>query len=109
MKYQIRWKTGKVITEAPNIEEAIKKFKELRIEVPDKEISIASFGKQVNSRLILSRIILVRDFFLNKYTNIFLYHYLYINLRIERTKRLFTIKKQPNGNFIKNNRKQRNS
>ena len=45
MKYEIRWKTGKVITEALNIEEAIKKFKELRIDVPDKEISISSFGK----------------------------------------------------------------
>lgn len=44
-KYEIRWKTGKVITDAENIEEAIKKFKELRIEVPEKEISIASFGK----------------------------------------------------------------
>ncbi len=45
MKWQIKWKTGKVITDATTIEEAIKKFKELRIEVPDKEISIASFGK----------------------------------------------------------------
>ena len=45
MKWQIKWKTGKVITDAENIEEAIKKFKELRIEVPDKEITIASFGK----------------------------------------------------------------
>ena len=45
MKYEIRWRTRKVITEAENIEEAIKKFKELRIEVPDKEISISSFGK----------------------------------------------------------------
>jgi len=45
MKYEIRWKTGKVITEAPNIEEAIKKFKELRIEVIDKDINISSFGK----------------------------------------------------------------
>ena len=45
MKWQIKWKTGKIITEAPTIEEAIKKFKELRIEVPDKEITIASFGK----------------------------------------------------------------
>ena len=45
MKYEIKWKSGRIITDAPNIEEAIKKFKELRIEVPDKEISIASFGK----------------------------------------------------------------
>lgn len=44
MKYEIKWKQGKVITEAPTIEEAIKKFKELGIEVADKEISIASFG-----------------------------------------------------------------
>lgn len=44
MKWQIKWRTGKVITEAPTIEEAIKKFKELGIDVPDKEISIASFG-----------------------------------------------------------------
>ena len=45
MKYEIKWKTGKITTDAPNIEEAIKKFKELRIEVTDKEISISSFGK----------------------------------------------------------------
>jgi hypothetical protein len=45
MKYEIKWKTGSKAIEAENIEEAIKKFKELRIEVPDKEISIASFGK----------------------------------------------------------------
>jgi hypothetical protein len=44
MKWQIKWKQGKVITEAPTIEEAIQKFKELGIEVPEKEISIASFG-----------------------------------------------------------------
>jgi hypothetical protein len=45
MKYEIKWKEGKVITEAPTIEEAIQKFKELGIEVPDKEISICKFGK----------------------------------------------------------------
>jgi hypothetical protein len=45
MKYEIKWKEGKVITEAPTIEEAIQKFKELGIEVPDKEISISKFGK----------------------------------------------------------------
>jgi hypothetical protein len=44
MKWEIKCKTGKIITEAPTIEEAIKKFKELGIEVPEKEISIASFG-----------------------------------------------------------------
>jgi hypothetical protein len=44
MKWQIKWKQGKVITEAPTIEEAIQKFKELGIDVPEKEISIASFG-----------------------------------------------------------------
>lgn len=44
MKYEIKWRKGKIITEAKNIEEAIKKFKELGIDVPDKEISIASFG-----------------------------------------------------------------
>jgi hypothetical protein len=44
MKYQIKWKQGKIITEAPTIEAAIQKFKELGIEVTDKEISIASFG-----------------------------------------------------------------
>jgi hypothetical protein len=44
MKYEIKWKSGKVITEAPTIEAAIEKFKELGIEVEDKEISIASFG-----------------------------------------------------------------
>ena len=45
MKWEIKWKSGKVILEAPNIEEAIKKFKELGIEVPDKEIRICKFGK----------------------------------------------------------------
>ena len=44
MKWEIKWKQGKIITEAPTIEAAIKKFKELGIEVTDKEISIASFG-----------------------------------------------------------------
>jgi hypothetical protein len=43
MKWEIKWKQGKIITEAPTIEEAIKKFKELGIKVPEKEISIASF------------------------------------------------------------------
>ena len=43
MKFEIKWKGGRIITEATNIEEAIKKFKELRIEVTEKEISIASF------------------------------------------------------------------
>ena len=43
MKFEIKWKGGRIITEAPDIEEAIKKFKELRIEVTEKEISIASF------------------------------------------------------------------
>jgi hypothetical protein len=45
MKYEIKWKQGKVITEAPTVEEAIKKFKEMRIEIPEKEISISKFGK----------------------------------------------------------------
>jgi hypothetical protein len=44
MKWEIKWKQGKVITEAPTIEAAIQKFKELGINVPEKEISIASFG-----------------------------------------------------------------
>ena len=44
MKWEIKWKQGKIITKAPTIEEAIKKFKELGIDVPEKEISIASFG-----------------------------------------------------------------
>ena len=44
MKWEIKWKQGKIITEAPTIEAAIQKFKELGIEVTDKEISIASFG-----------------------------------------------------------------
>lgn len=43
MKFEIKWKGGRIITDAPDIEEAIKKFKELRIEVTEKEISIASF------------------------------------------------------------------
>lgn len=45
MEYEIRWNGGKMILQAANVEEAIKRFKELGIEVPDKEISIASFGK----------------------------------------------------------------
>jgi len=45
MKYEIKWKSGKIITEAPTVEEAIKKFEEMRIEVPEKEISISKFGK----------------------------------------------------------------
>ena len=44
MKYEIKWKSGRIITDAESIEDAIKKFKELGIEVEDKEISIASFG-----------------------------------------------------------------
>lgn len=45
MYYEIKWKSGKVITEALTVEEAIKKFKEMRIEVPEKIISISKFGK----------------------------------------------------------------
>jgi hypothetical protein len=45
MYWEIKWKQGKIITEAPTVEEAIKKFKELGIEVPEKEISISKFGK----------------------------------------------------------------
>jgi hypothetical protein len=45
MKWEIKWKSGKIITEAESIEEAIQKFKELGIEVTDKEISICKFGK----------------------------------------------------------------
>jgi hypothetical protein len=45
MKWEIKWKLGKIITEAPTIEEAIKKFKEMRIEIPEKEITISKFGK----------------------------------------------------------------
>jgi hypothetical protein len=44
MKWEIKWKQGKIITDAETVEDAIKKFKELGIEVTDKEISIASFG-----------------------------------------------------------------
>ena len=44
MKYEIKWKSGRIITDAETVEDAIKKFKELGIEVKDKEISIASFG-----------------------------------------------------------------
>jgi hypothetical protein len=45
MKYEIKWKQGKIITEAPTVEEAIENFKKLGIEVPDKEITISKFGK----------------------------------------------------------------
>jgi hypothetical protein len=44
-KYEIKWKEGSKTIEAENIEESIKKFKELRIDIPDKEISILSFGR----------------------------------------------------------------
>jgi hypothetical protein len=44
MKYEIKWKSGRIITDAETVEEAIKKFKELGINIPEKEISIASFG-----------------------------------------------------------------
>jgi hypothetical protein len=43
MKYEIKWKSGRIITDAASVEEAIKKFKELGIDIPEKEISIASF------------------------------------------------------------------
>lgn len=45
MYYLIKWKSGKIITNAPTIEEAIENFKKLGIEVPDKEITISKFGK----------------------------------------------------------------
>jgi len=45
MYWEIKWKSGKIKTEASTIEEAIKKFKELGIDVPEKEISICKFGK----------------------------------------------------------------
>jgi hypothetical protein len=44
MKWEIKWKSGRIITDAETVEDAIKKFKELGIDVPEKEISIASFG-----------------------------------------------------------------
>jgi hypothetical protein len=44
MKWEIKWKSGRIITDAETVEDAIKKFKELGIDVPKKEISIASFG-----------------------------------------------------------------
>jgi hypothetical protein len=45
MYYEIKWKTGRIITKAPTVEEAIENFKKLKIEVPDKEITISKFGK----------------------------------------------------------------
>jgi hypothetical protein len=45
MKWEIKWKQGKIITEAPTIEAAIQNFKELGIDVHEKEISICKFGK----------------------------------------------------------------
>jgi hypothetical protein len=45
MKYEIKWKSGRIITDAETVEDAIKKFKELGIDVPEKEISICKFGK----------------------------------------------------------------
>jgi hypothetical protein len=45
MYWEIKWKSGRIITNAPTVEEAIEKFKKLGIEVPDKEITISKFGK----------------------------------------------------------------
>lgn len=45
MKYEIKWNGGKMILQAANMEEAIKRFKELGIEVIEKEISISKFGE----------------------------------------------------------------
>jgi hypothetical protein len=45
MYYEIKWKTGRVITDAPTVEEAIEKFKEMRIEIPEKIITISKFGE----------------------------------------------------------------
>ena len=45
MKYEIKWKSGRIITDAETVEDAIKKFKELGIDVPEKEISICKFSK----------------------------------------------------------------
>jgi hypothetical protein len=45
MYYLIKWKSGKIITNASTVEEAIENFKKLKIEVPDKEITISKFGK----------------------------------------------------------------
>ena len=45
MYYEIKWKSGKIITNASTVEEAIENFKKLKIEVPDKEITISKFGK----------------------------------------------------------------
>jgi rRNA processing protein Krr1/Pno1 len=45
MKWEIKWKSGRIITDAETVEDAIEKFKELGIEVEDKEISISKFGK----------------------------------------------------------------
>jgi rRNA processing protein Krr1/Pno1 len=45
MYYEIKWKSGRIITNATTVEKAIENFKKLKIEVPDKEISISKFGK----------------------------------------------------------------
>jgi len=45
MYYEIKWKSGKIITNAPTVEKAIENFKKLNIDVPDKEITISKFGK----------------------------------------------------------------
>jgi hypothetical protein len=45
MYWEIKWKSGRIITNATTVEEAIENFKKLRIEVPDKEITISKFGK----------------------------------------------------------------
>jgi hypothetical protein len=45
MYWEIKWKSGRIITNATTVEEAIENFKKLKIEVPNKEITISKFGK----------------------------------------------------------------
>ena len=45
MYWEIKWKSGRIITNATTVEEAIENFKKLKIKVSDKEISISKFGK----------------------------------------------------------------
>ena len=43
-KFEIKYNDKRMIIEAENMEKALEQFKELKIDVPSFEISIAKFG-----------------------------------------------------------------
>jgi hypothetical protein len=46
MKWEIKYNKERVIVNGDTVEEAIKEFKKLGIQVESKEISISSFGNR---------------------------------------------------------------